>query len=569
MKPFALVAIALLGLAPTLSAQQAADKPTLPDKALASGAADDVQDLIVLCDARPIFVRLHVLVGGKSFREYWRDLMLAIFAELDRDGDEVLSKSEAVKAPILDGVILSGRGVVARRESPLERTGDAEGRVSRDAFLKAYELSPAGPFNTRLGNGRSRLGNSTLALLDSDRDGRLSAAELRSAEASLRKRDYDDDEIVSNVEVTPGQSGFAFVAVDAARVAAPPNADQLIHVVRTGSPAADEVTLRLISRYDTNRDGSLSVSDEQSAEIHLSAAARKELDRDANGILDRGELGQFAMRPPHAEFSCDLAPGTGGGLVPADDRRDDAARHGYALRGGSGSPWLVDAGDVQLEIRSIAPAVERAVANPQVDQNRFRLLDQDNNGHVDAEEARRVGLNDSLFASIDRDDDGKVSRDEVTSYFQRQQAAAARRLMLQVTDDGQQLFELLDKDRDGRLSLREMRAAAGLIDTVDANRDGSLAGSEIPRRIRLELTSETAASTSAGNVAVFAGGMAPQPTRSLPASSGPAWFRRMDRNHDGDVSPREFLGPRQEFDRLDLNHDGLLEANEATGGGSR
>ena len=38
--------------------------------------------------------------------------------------------------------------------------------------------------------------------------------------------------------------------------------------------------------------------------------------------------------------------------------------------------------------------------------------------------------------------------------------------------------------------------------------------------------------------------------RGRPAA-GPAWFRRMDRNRDGGVSRREFLGTREQFERLD------------------
>ena len=37
----------------------------------------------------------------------------------------------------------------------------------------------------------------------------------------------------------------------------------------------------------------------------------------------------------------------------------------------------------------------------------------------------------------------------------------------------------------------------------------------------------------------------------------------MDRNHDGDVARREFLGSRDQFDRLDRDKDGLIDANEA------
>jgi Ca2+-binding EF-hand superfamily protein len=48
-----------------------------------------------------------------------------------------------------------------------------------------------------------------------------------------------------------------------------------------------------------------------------------------------------------------------------------------------------------------------------------------------------------------------------------------------------------------------------------------------------------------------------------PASEGPIWFQKMDRNHDGEVSLREFLGPISVFRRLDTNGDGRLDLHEA------
>jgi hypothetical protein len=41
------------------------------------------------------------------------------------------------------------------------------------------------------------------------------------------------------------------------------------------------------------------------------------------------------------------------------------------------------------------------------------------------------------------------------------------------------------------------------------------------------------------------------------------WFRKMDRNADGDVSFREFLGAREEFDRIDADGDELISVEEA------
>ena len=43
----------------------------------------------------------------------------------------------------------------------------------------------------------------------------------------------------------------------------------------------------------------------------------------------------------------------------------------------------------------------------------------------------------------------------------------------------------------------------------------------------------------------------------------PAWFRRMDRNGDGDVSPREWLGTEEDFKRLDADGDVLISPEEA------
>ncbi|HWA96990.1 MAG TPA: hypothetical protein VG713_00795, partial [Pirellulales bacterium] len=52
-------------------------------------------------------------------------------------------------------------------------------------------------------------------------------------------------------------------------------------------------------------------------------------------------------------------------------------------------------------------------------------------------------------------------------------------------------------------------------------------------------------------------------TVSADVEEAPRWFAKMDRNGDGDISPREFLGRSADFERLDVNGDRLISPAEA------
>ena len=56
---------------------------------------------------------------------------------------------------------------------------------------------------------------------------------------------------------------------------------------------------------------------------------------------------------------------------------------------------------------------------------------------------------------------------------------------------------------------------------------------------------------------------AERPAFQQRSEAGPTWFRRMDRNGDGDLAWSEFLGPRDVFHQLDADHDGLIDPFEA------
>ena len=167
------------------------------------------------------------------------------------------------------------------------------------------------------------------------------------------------------------------------------------------------------------------------------------------------------------------------------------------------------------------------------------------------------------FPVIDRDGDGRLTEEELRAWVALGTESAGCVPTISVADNGRALFELLDANNDGRLTLREMRGAWARLAPYDRTGAGAISREEIPQQFQLTLQQAGVDPNAFPQQAVQQAIPVAQPAQPARIERGPLWFRKMDVNGDGDVSPREFLGSLEDFKRIDTDGDGLISVEEA------
>lgn len=513
---------------------------------------DDVQDLVFLDAARPVRIRLHITIDGKPYQTVWKSYIHKLFQYLDRDKDGILTKEEGENA-VSAAVILQhvqrafffaqAAGTVRFAEMD---TAPADGIVTEEELANYYRRVETGPILISTAAPPAAETTELFKLLDANKDGKLSEAELHPAAQALLRFDYNDDELISVAELKNAMPVNRFAQFSGRGAG--------IEGIETGGffvvgAMGGALQRALFAKYDKNKNGMLSP-----AEVGLDQAMFAKFDANQSGQWSELELHRYLTALPDIEIVIRL------GKADAQLRPVDVGERRFSvqLTHTAMESVLLTFGDAQVDVRR----VEEPQASFQQQQARlfyqeqFKAADKNKDGFIDLKET--IGDQSQVFRPLirlaDGDGDNRLSLKEILAFLDLQDEAITSCVAMALADDGRGLFAFLDSNRDGKLSQRELKSAWARLQAWDRNRDGLIAKSEIPTQHQISIGR---AEPGMRDIRFAAS------TATAAPAQGPMWFRKMDRNGDGDVSAREFLGPREAFLRIDIDRDGLIDLKEA------
>ena len=551
------VLIAVLLCPATASAQ----RPSAPSP---SEADLERHDLVFLGPQGIVLFRLQIDNGAQSVTSIRREYAGVVFRTLDADGDGRLSPEEAARIP-RTGQLSAVADTLGESWKTLD-VAPQDGSLDFEELF-AFVDEQLGPrFKIQL---RTRLQQSVRLTqpLDLDGDGLVSREEVEQGLATLRQFDLDDDESLSVAELQPFPT-----AIRQALLLQQSTEPAQLPLVSIDTPAECGIAAERILKWH----GSTSVAAGQPVGVRIeqiggvSPDAVAAADRDQNGILDGSELPAFLetaepnlvlnVRVRRNEVRA-VDAGSESELVQHLPRTRDAPnRQQLSL---AGMPVSVGASNNRDGFMSDATVI--------VQQIRIKLIeaDADKNRYLDEAEFTTLrpsfaqfGLPDVDFAGIDANGDGMVTSDELKAYAETNAGLSEATLVLTVSDDAKTLFEILDANLDNRLTPREFQEAYTRMRRYDHDQDGRLGLSDLRSQFGFII------SPARPDSLLFAASQQmmqnnPGMARITPTTSGPTWFRKMDRNQDGDVTWREFLGDRSTFERIDTDGNGLIDIDEA------
>ena len=524
--------------------------------------ADDQLDYLFLGSDRPVLIRLHIRVGDRPYHAAWDDFMDKLFAWFDENGDGSLSKDEVSRIPTPHHLAASiNGGIDQTREVVKIEALDAnkDGKVSKEEFIAYYKSNFVGPESYTIQSYRTaiaeQINRSVFARLDANKGGKLTASKVAGMYRKLRASDVDEDEVFTEEELLPADGerisrGFMLSPLKEKtpiRLLVKPDLPRDVP-----SPAYRDSNWPrlLLETYDRNKDGKLS-----RAEIGLPLARFEALDGEHKGFLGEAEMRKYLDGEPDIVLRIQMRPGVTKPAAPPVEMANEKALPRSlrkAVRRPGPRALSFELGDARLSVQTLDAEAKYDMKKGFLEQFDQAVGKRESLPLADADPTGLV----FMFRHADRNGDGKLTRRELSEYMDILRRGTHAGLTVRMHDLGKGIFTVLDADGDGRLTSREMKDAWSRLKPFDKDGRG-VAPADLPRTLRLTL--------ELGSNPWFGGGMreTPPPLAPRTATKAPVWFRKMDRNNDGDVSRKEWLGTDADFEAIDADGDGLISVAEA------
>lgn len=533
----------------------------------------DYLDFVFVASDRPVLLRWHLRNNGRPYSAAWDDYMQKLYAYLDKNDDRVLDMAETERAPNIQFLQFHLQGAIgfpyqASKGQMAQFDSNKDGKVSLDEFKDFYRRGGITALQFASNSNRASTDTVTKTIyksLDTNKDGKLSAEEMARAPAELRRFDLDENEMLTAAELRPGgeDSSGIYYSFNQGGMGGP-NAD--LGFLEVKPEAVEGVSRQVLAHYDKDKNGKLSLT-----ESGFDKPLFDKLDANHDGQLDAKEFANFFRGTADLELI---------GRVGKVEQKEGAVVELLRKMGGPLQALRAEvfnpskrAMPMAGKVRRVDPAalafslgdshIGFSAADQQFGQQfprqffeqQFREADVGKKGVVDRKQAMSAIFLSQIFDLVDRDGDGKVTQKELKNYLDMQTEGAGCRLQLTITDEGRGLFDLLDEDSDTRLSIRELRTSWSRMKPM-AKSDSGLSRQDIPRRL------DVSVGQAQRRFRVLPGRTA-RTTVAIRLKNPPLWFQKMDRNGDGDISPREFLGSDEDFRKLDKDGDGLISSEEA------
>ncbi len=527
--------------------------------------------LLLLPPTGPIVIELLLTQGSESLVESWHENTAKVVELIDADDDGKTTWDELIEDQTLLRLAFGNLNLEGDQAKTIIRSYDANsndvvepeeftrflGRNQRNVGELVVEAEAFDPFKRVAQSGIRKW-------LDKNGDGILSNEDKQNAGERLMMRDADEDRRLFAVD---------FAGATAAAGMANPNQAMMQYQRRRGPEP-----VRII--HDDLDWGQLRVDMEEiyaygnpltEEDFGESGHIFSNLDSDGDDELSTLELAGLMDIAAHITIAADrqsnrVAQDALPELQPESSAEDSVENPNETEEEYSLAAMYQPAATSRLNIGYRALLLEvTSVASRSSNygdfDKAFAAMDRDKNQYLNMQELQTSGLGQvANFEEVDRDDDSKVSKEELGRLFEFIDSYEKSGLVVSVRPNDDPVFAVLDVNRTGQLEAREILTAGQRLDDLDKNRDGRLSSTELPATLTVSLSGRQPYQQNRLNLqgAVNANNT----NRPKESSKAPAWFTQMDRNQDGEVDATEFLGDASKFQAFDKDSDGFFEVEE-------